>query len=95
MNASNKTDLTQVLSMLKRAIDGESIDIADVQKMEWSVDEKLDPLVQRIYRQLQMFASDADIRKKDEQYAKSWRDALAQHAEELRSNSEAPQGTGT
>lgn len=74
----------EVSGMLDRILAGGDVDFDEVQKLNWSVSDDLDPLLQKIYRELQMFASDEDIRRKDPDYDKSWRHGLGNLREELR-----------
>lgn len=75
--------LDDVIAMLDRVIGGQEISLQEVQSLRWSVKSEHDALVQRIYRNLQMYASDADIRKRDSDYSMTWRDAFSTFRKEL------------
>jgi hypothetical protein len=76
-------NLEEVFAMLDRVERGGEFDILEVQKINWTVEPEIDPPVQQIYRQLQMYASDEDIRSRDKDYEKSLKGALAQRRSEL------------
>ena len=78
-----KDNFEEVFAMLNRAIAGENIAFEEVQAMKWPFHDKLDPLIQRIYRELQMFASDEDIRKRDPSLGNYWKTGLMKLRDEL------------
>jgi hypothetical protein len=78
-----KPDIAAVVEVMERVRAGGEVSFDEVQALKWDVPPKVDPLVQRIYRKLQMFASDQDIRTKDSEYDASWREAIEALRREL------------
>jgi hypothetical protein len=72
-----------VIKAMKNIVEGGEISFEAVQSLTWQASETLDPFMQRIYRELQMFASDLDLRSKDADYDASWRSGIAELLKEL------------
>jgi len=63
--------------MLQRIEEGGDVTFDDIfQKVSWEVPSELDPLLQEIYQQLQMFGSDQDLRSRDREYDLMWREKM-------------------
>jgi len=76
-------EIDEVRNALRTIRDGGELSFDEVQSLNWEVPQQLDDFVQRIYRELQIFASDQDVRAKDVDYDKSWRVAFADLLEQL------------
>ena len=77
-------DVSPVVDMLERILGGGEVSFEEVQRLRWQAEGELNLFVERIYRELQMFASDADIRGKDLEWDKSWRKGIRKLYDELR-----------
>lgn len=78
-----KQSIQDVVDVLDKILAGGDVDFDEVQRLNWSANGDLDRLLQEIYRELQMFASDEDIRKRDLNYDRSWRRGLGRLRDEL------------
>lgn len=80
-----QSNVSAVLEMLTRIRVGGDVTVDEVKALSWDAASELKPLVQRIYRELIMFADDADIRSRDRAYDWSKRSTLNEYYEELKS----------
>jgi hypothetical protein len=78
-----KPDIAAVVEVMERIHAGGEASFEEVQNLNWHVSAELDPFVQKIYRELQMFASDQDIRMKDPEYDAGWRSGIEKLRREL------------
>jgi hypothetical protein len=76
-------DLPLIRSALEKIVDGGEISSEEIQGIPWDTTQELQPLAHRIFRELQMFASDLDLRTKDSAYDASWRKGIAKLLQEL------------
>lgn len=76
-------NFSEVVTLLDRIVEGGDASFEEVQLLNWQASKELDPFMQRIYRELQMFASDSDIREKDADYDSSWRRGLNEFRHQL------------
>ena len=68
-----RCDANEVISALNTVISGGEIDVDVVKALRWSVDRDMEGLIDDIYRELIIFASDEDDRSTDRSYDQSWR----------------------
>lgn len=66
-------DVKEVLTALNTVIGGGEIDVDVVKTLRWSVAPEMEGLMDDIYRQLIIFASDDDDRSRDRSYDETWR----------------------
>lgn len=66
-------DVKEVLTALNTVIGGGEIDVDVVKTLCWSVDPEMEDLMNDIYRELIIFASDDDDRRRDRSYHETWR----------------------
>lgn len=66
-------DVKEVLTALNTVIGGGEIDVDVVKTLCWSVDPEMEDLMNDIYRELIIFASDDDDRRRDRSYDETWR----------------------
>jgi hypothetical protein len=78
-----RADIASVMKTLERIDLGGEVSFEEVQSLRWDVPPEIDPLIQQIYRELQMFASDIDLRSADREYDASWRRGLRELSSEL------------
>ena len=81
-------ELDSVRSVMRRIRDGGEVSVEEVKSLHWEASPELDKLLQKIYRNLMIFASDDDIRAKDAEYDASWRSSIADLLDELDRRSE-------
>lgn len=74
-----------VVDALARICRGEEVTFDSVKQLSWSASADTDKLLQKIYRELQMFASDYDIRMRDAEYDANWRAGLRRYISDLES----------
>jgi hypothetical protein len=84
MGCTMQSDVSAVLEMLARIRVGGDVTVDEVKALSWNTASELKPLVQRIYRELIMFADDTDIRSGDRAYDWSKRSTLNEYYEELK-----------
>ena len=68
-----RCDANEVISALNTVISGGEIDVDVAKALRWSVDRDMEGLMDDIYRELIIFASDEDDRSTDRSYDQSWR----------------------
>jgi hypothetical protein len=66
-------DVKEVLTALNTVIGGGEIDVDVAKTLRWSVDPEMEGLMDDIYRELIIFASDDDDRRQDRSYDETWR----------------------
>ena len=66
-------DVKEVLIALNAVIGGGEIDVDAVKSLRWSVDPEMEGLMDDVYRELIVFASDDDDRRRDRSYDEAWR----------------------
>ena len=66
-------DVKEVLTALNTVIGGGEIDVDVVKTLRWSVAPEMEGLMDDIYRELIIFASDDDDRSRDRSYDETWR----------------------
>ncbi|NEV78331.1 hypothetical protein DYI24_14910 [Rhodopseudomonas sp. BR0C11] len=66
-------DVKEVLVALNAVNGGGEINVDAVKSLRWSVDPEMEGLMDDIYRELIIFASDDDDRRRDQSYDETWR----------------------